>query len=122
MNPTITILICIGLCIFIILFISFSIKKIKEFNQKKNDFIRYLEGKNDYQNLIKFGFYNANGFKENRIVPFLDKIIMEEYQKNKDKTFFDYSVYAKKSSKSLIILYFISFILFCIMTTIMNLT
>ena len=96
------------------------IKTIKKSNQIKNDFIRYLEGKKDYQNLIKFGFYNVNNFKENRRVSFLDKIIFEEYQKNKDKTFLDYSVYIKQSSKKLLLLFFLAFVLFCIITTIKN--
>jgi len=99
---------------------SLFIKTVKESNQMKNGFIRYLEDKKDYQNLIKFGFYNVNGFKENRRVPFLGKIIFEEYQKNKDKTFLDYYVYIKKSSKKLLLLFFLSFVLFCIITTIMN--
>ena len=120
MNQIIGNVICIVLSIIIFIFIYFFIKIINENKQRKNDFIKYLEYKNDYQNLIKFGFYNLNGFKENRRVPFLDKIIMEEYQKNTDKTFLDYSVYIKKSSKKLLILLFISFVLFCAMSTIIN--
>lgn len=113
-------LICVGLSIFIIFLMILFIKTAKENNQKKNDFIRYLENKNDFQNLIKFGFYNANGFKENRRIPFLDKTILEEYQKNKDKIFLDYSAYIKKTSKKLLFLFFLAFVLFCIITTIMN--
>lgn len=120
MNLIITKLICIVLGVIIFILIYFIIKMINEYKQRKNDFIKYLECKNDYQNLIKFGFYNLNGFKENRRVPFLDKLIMEEYQKNTDKTFLDYSVYIQKRSKILLILLLISFVLFCIMTTIMN--
>ncbi len=120
MHPIIYKLICAGLSVIIIILMSLFIKMVKESNQMKNGFIRYLEDKKDYQNLIKFGFYNVNGFKENRRVPFLGKIIFEEYQKNKDKTFLDYYVYIKKSSKKLLLLFFLSFVLFCIITTIMN--
>jgi len=120
MHPIIYKLICAGLSVIIIILMSLFIKTVKESNQMKNGFIRYLEDKKDYQNLIKFGFYNVNGFKENRRVPFLGKIIFEEYQKNKDKTFLDYYVYIKKSSKKLLLLFFLSFVLFCIITTIMN--
>ena len=120
MHPIIYKLICAGLSVIIIILMSLFIKTVKESNQMKNGFIRYLEDKKDYQNLIKFGFYNVNGFKENKRVPFLGKIIFEEYQKNKDKTFLDYYVYIKKSSKKLLLLFFLSFVLFCIITTIMN--
>ena len=120
MHPIIYKLICAGLSVIIIILMSLFIKTVKESNQMKNGFIRYLEDKKDYQNLIKFGFYNVNGFKENRRVPFLGKIIFEEDQKNKDKTFLDYYVYIKKSSKKLLLLFFLSFVLFCIITTIMN--
>lgn len=120
MHPIIYKLICAGLSVIIIILMSLFIKMVKESNQMKNGFIRYLEDKKDYQNLIKFGFYNVNGFKENRRVPFLGKIIFEEYQKNKDKTFLDYYVYIKKGSKKLLLLFFLSFVLFCIITTIMN--
>lgn len=120
MHPIIYKLICAGLSVIIIILMSLFIKTVKESNQMKNGFIRYLEDKKDYQNLIKFGFYNVNGFKENRRVPFLGKIIFEEYQKNKDKTFLDYYVYIKKGSKKLLLLFFLSFVLFCIITTIMN--
>lgn len=113
MHPIINKLICAGLSVIIIILMSLFIKTVKESNQMKNGFIRYLEDKKDYQNLIKFGFYNVNGFKENRRVPFLGKIIFEEYQKNKDKTFLDYYVYIKKSSKKLLLLFFLSFVLFC---------
>lgn len=119
MNPIISELICLSLSIIIILIIFFFIKTIKESKQKKDDFIRYLEGKQDCQNLMKFGFYNANGFKENRRVPFLDKIIFEEYQTNKDETFLEYSVYIKQSSKKLLFLFFSAYVLFCVATTIM---
>lgn len=120
MHPIIYKLICAGLSIIIIFLMILFIKTVKESNQKKNDFIRYLEGKEDFQNLTKFGFYNVNGFKENRRVPFLDKIILEEYYKNKDTTFLEYSVYIKKSSKKLLLLFFLAFVLFCIITTLMN--
>lgn len=120
MHPMIYKLICAGLSIIIIFLMILFIKTVKESNQMKNDFIRYLEGKKDFQNLTKFGFYNVNGFKENRRVPFLDKIILEEYHKNKDTTFLEYSVYIKKSSKKLLLLFFLAFVLFCIMTTLMN--
>lgn len=96
------------------------IKTVKKANQTKNDFIRYLECKKDFQNLIKVGFYNVHGFKESRKVPFLDKKIFEENQKNKDKTFLDYSDNIKKSSKKLLLLFFLMFVLFCILTTLIN--
>ena len=108
MHPIIYKLICAGLSVIIIILMSLFIKTVKESNQMKNGFIKYLEDKKDYQNLIKFGFYNVNGFKENRRVPFLGK------------TFLDYYVYIKKSSKKLLLLFFLSFVLFCIITTIMN--
>ena len=119
MQPIIYKLICVCLSIILLLIILF-IKTVKKANQTKNDFIRYLECKKDFQNLIKFGFYNVHGFKESRRVPFLDKKIFEEYQKNKDKSFLDYSDNIKKSSKKLLLLFFLMFVLFCILTTLIN--
>ena len=121
MQPIIYKLICASLSIIIIFLLILFIKTVKGSRQKKDNFIRYLEDKNDYQNLIKFGFYNSNFFKENRRVPFLNKIIFDEYQKNKDKTFLEYSVYIKKSSNKLLFLFFLAFVLFCTITTLMNL-
>lgn len=60
MHPIIYKLICAGLSVIIIILMSLFIKTVKESNQMKNGFIRYLEDKKDYQNLIKFGFYNVN--------------------------------------------------------------
>jgi len=68
MNPIINKTISIILSIIIIGILIFFIKTIKEANKKKNEFIEYLEDKNDYQNLIKFGFYNLNGLKEGILI------------------------------------------------------
>ena len=105
--------------VFILAMINF-VKTIKGSNQIRNDFIKYLENKNDYQNLIKFGFYNVNCFNEKRRVPFLDKIIMEEYKKNKDETFLDYYTHIKKSSKKMFFLFILLFGCFCFMVVAMN--
>lgn len=120
MNPIINYLICFVLIISIIVILLFFIKTTKESHKMKNDFIRYLEGKNDYRNLINFGFYNENGFKESRRIPFLYKIIYEQYQTNKDENFLKYFIYIKHGSRKLIFLYFLAFVLFCILTILMN--
>ena len=120
MNPIINKTISMILSIIIIGILIFFIKTIKEANKKKNEFIEYLEDKNDYQNLIKFGFYNLNGFKESRRIPLLDKIIFKEYQSNKDKAFLEYSIYIRYSSKKLIFLFLSAFFLFCTVTTIIS--
>lgn len=113
-------MVCFTLFIMIIAVISLFIKTKREADRKKNQFIGYLERKKDFQNLINFGFYNINGYKENRRVPLLDKIILEEYKSNKDEIFFEYAVYIKKISRNLILLFLLSFFLFCIFITIIN--
>ena len=107
-------LISIALDIVIILIIFFLVKISKEDSRKKKFFVEYLESKKDLKNLIKFGFYNSNGFKEGRRVLFLEKKIYEEYQKNKDEVFLEYYVYIKKITLKFCGLYFFGFFLFCI--------
>lgn len=117
MNSAMNKIICIILTISIIVALFCFVKVLKQSNDRKMKFIEYLENKGDYKKLIKFGFYNANGFKEGRRVPFLNKIIFEEYKKNKDVFLLEYSLYIKRVSKWLIALYFSIFFLFCCLAT-----
>jgi len=64
--------------LFIIFFISFFwtiwsvrlfIKKYKYFRNISDEFIKYLELKNDTETLYKIGEYNSYGYKERRRVP-----------------------------------------------------
>ena len=80
MNQSVKIAICFILFAVISVIIYFLIKIRKQSNKNRDKFISYLESKNDYVNLIKFGFYNTSGFRENRRVPFLDNIILDEYK------------------------------------------
>lgn len=91
-----------------------------ESNRRRNEFIEYLENKNDNSNLIKFGFYNTSGFREIRRVPFLDEIILDEYKNNKNEFFLEYSVYINQCSKKLLFLFSLAFILFCVVTMMIN--
>ena len=90
MNQSVKIAICFILFAVISVIIYFLIKIRKQSNKNRDKFISYLESKNDYVNLIKFGFYNTSGFRENRRVPFLDNIILDEYKLNNDHLFLEY--------------------------------
>ena len=119
MNLLIRSTICFILFLAITVILFFFIRIIRQCNERKRQFIAYLESNGDYQNLVKFGFYNAGGFKESRRVPFLDRLIFEEYESSHDKVLLDYSLFIRRKSRWLILLYFSAFFLFgCLMTII----
>lgn len=89
-------------------------KEIKKNNVKRELFIQYLESLNKYEDLYLFGFHNKIGFRENRRIPFLDNLILEKYDKNKDITYLEYANYIKSASLRMIIIFFCIFILFCV--------
>lgn len=110
-------------CIFFVAFIAIMlilIKIIKQSNKEKKRFIEYLEAKGDYKNLKKFGFYNLNGFKEYRRIPFLDQIILYEYKLSKDKKLLEYYIYITTTSKRIISLFFLDFFIFCVIAIIVS--
>lgn len=120
MNQSVKIAICFILFAVISVIIYFLIKIRKQSNTNRDKFISYLESKNDYVNLIKFGFYNTSGFRENRRVPFLDNIILDEYKVNNDYLFLEYLQSIRHDSRNMILLFFLAFLLFCCMTAIVN--
>ena len=120
MNQSVKIAICFILFAVISVIIYFLIKIRKQSNKNRDKFISYLESKNDYVNLIKFGFYNTSGFRENRRVPFLDNIILDEYKLNNDHLFLEYLQCIRHDSRNMILLSFLAFLLFCCMTAIVN--
>lgn len=110
----------IVLFIAIIAFLIFLVKTIRQGNEKKRKFISYLESKGDYHNLIKFGFYNSNGIKESRSIPFVYKRIYEAYEYNKDEMFLEYLTYIKQNSQKIMLLVFLTYFFFCCLMTIIS--
>lgn len=120
MNFVEEIIICFCLISLIFFFIGF-VKLLRKNKVEKEEFINYLILRKDMESLYEFGFFNKTYSQEERRVPFLDKLIMSKYEKNKDEKYFNYYEYITKSSKKMILYFFSMFILFCIcMTLIQN--
>ena len=87
--------------------------KIKEWKIRKNEFILYLEQKKKIKLLIDLGYYNKNGYKEERRVIGFYESLIQEYNIDKDEKYIEYGEYVSKQTKIQILLMLLMFSFFC---------
>lgn len=85
--------------------------------QEKEKFIKYAISKQDFEILSDLGYYDETGRKDEKRVPFRDKILQNAYLENQDITYLEYSKYLKNISIKIGVLLFIIFICICVIST-----
>ena len=69
--------------------------------QEKEKFIKYAISKQDFEILSDLGYCDETGRKDEKRVPFRDKILQNAYLENQDITYLEYSKYLKNISNPL---------------------
>ena len=66
--------------------------------QEKEKFVKYAISKQDFEILSDLGYCDETGQKDEKRVPFRDKILQNAYLENQDITYLEYSKYLKNIS------------------------